>query len=64
MMWCSALAVLVKARLRSVSFTSASMPIFLHCCLIISATWVNGMNWPPTVISSIRSRPLPSVRSR
>jgi len=47
-----------------VSFTSASSPIFFHCCLIISATWVYGMNCPPTVINSMRSRPFPSVRRR
>ena len=53
----------VMARLRSVS-TSMSMPSFFHCCLIISAHCVNGMNCAPSVVTSTRSRPLPSVRSR
>ncbi len=40
------------------------MPIFFHCSRIISAICVNCTNWPPRVMISMRSRPLPSLRSR
>ena len=36
------------------------MPIFFHCSRIISAICVNWTNWPPSVMISMRSRPLPS----
>ena len=62
--WCSFALMRVKNRLRSTSFTSAWTPIFFHCSLIISAIWACGMNAPADVSSSMRSRPLPSVRSR
>ena len=35
--WCSLLVRLAKPRLRSISLTSAWMPIFFHCSAIISA---------------------------
>ncbi len=62
--WCSFARIRVKKRLRSTSFTSAWIPIFFHCSLIISAIWACGMNAPAEVWSSIRRRPLPSTRSR
>ena len=54
----------VNARLRSISLTSAWIPIVRHCWRIISAICVNCKNCPPTVIISMRNRPLPSVRKR
>ena len=64
MIWFSLLLSRVNARLRSSSLMSTSMPIFFHCCLIISPTCVYGTNCPPTVTISRRTRPLPSGRSR
>jgi hypothetical protein len=61
---CSLLRIRVSNRLRSTSFTSAWMPIFFHCSLITSAICECGMKAPAEVCSSMRSRPLPSVRSR
>ncbi len=38
--WCSLLAVVPNAWLRSISLTAASMPIFFQCWVIISPTCV------------------------